>query len=446
MLAAEKVSDATNGNANDATTTTTNETINGSTNGKTNGKHAPVDPAIATQPTDLAAVPELAKAIAATADSVTAEDQAARYDLLLKARSLVQALETPRETMIKHCWAQTSATGALTFGIDTGLWELMARNGDRPQAVADLAAALGIDPPLLARVMRHVAAMGYLKETGVDEYQPTAFIKALTIEIISAGYFAAPSACGSAQLRFHDYAKKNGLKNPNDPKHTSCNHAYNTTSNFFEYQVELGYGMHFNHHMAGYRQGRLPWMHPSFYPVQDRLVTGFDPTTALLVDIGGSIGHDIAEFHQYHPTAPGQLILQDLPVVIDEIKPGALPAAITPMSYDFLTEQPIKGARAYYMHSVLHDWPDEVAGQILARIKAAMTPGYSRLLVNENVVPDSGAWWETTALDFMMMTLFCAKERTEADWRKLLEGNGFKIVKIWSGGKGVESLIECELP
>ncbi|TLD26357.1 hypothetical protein PspLS_05160 [Pyricularia sp. CBS 133598] len=438
MLAAEKVSDATKGAANGAT----NDTING----HTNGKHAAVDPSIATQPADLAAVPELAEAIAASAGSVTAEDQASRYDLLVKARSLVQALETPRETMIKHCWAQTSAIGALTFGIDTGLWELMARNGDRPQAVADLAGALGIDPPLLARVMRHVTAMGYLKEMGVDQYQPTAFIKALTIEIIGAGYFAAASSSGAAQLRFHDYAKKHGFKNPNDPKDTSCNHACNTKSNFFEYQIELGYGMHFNHHMAGYRQGRLPWMHPNFYPVQDRLVTGFDPSTALLVDIGGSIGHDIAEFHRHHPAAPGQLILQDLPVVIDGIKPGALPAAVTPMSYDFMTEQPIKGARAYYMHSVLHDWPDDVAGQILDRIKAAMTPGYSRLLVNENVVPDSGAWWETTALDFMMMTLFSAKERTEADWHKLLEGNGLRIVKIWSGGKGVESLIECELP
>ncbi|TLS29559.1 hypothetical protein PpBr36_01431 [Pyricularia pennisetigena] len=438
MLAAEKVSDAINGTADGAT--------NGTVNGSANGKHAVVDLAIATQPADLAAVPELARAIAATADSVTAEDQESRYELLIKARSLVQALETPRETMIKHCWAQTSAIGALTFGIDTGLWELMARNGDRPQGVAELAGPLGIDPALLARVMRHVAAMGYLKETGRDQYQPTAFIKALTIDIINAGYFAATSASAAAQLRFHDYAKKHGLKNPDDPKDTSCNHAYNTKLNFFEYQIELGYGMHFNHHMAGYRQGRLPWMHPSFYPVQERLVAGFDASTALLVDIGGSIGHDIAEFHRHHPTAPGQLILQDLPVVIDEIEPGSLPASVTPMRYDFLTEQPVKGARAYYMHSVLHDWPDEVAAQILDRIKAAMTPGYSRLLINENVVPDSGAWWETTALDFMMMTLFCAKERTEADWRSLLEGNGLKIVKIWSGGKGVESLIECELP
>jgi len=76
-----------------------------------------------------------------------------------------------------------------------------------------------------------------------------------------------------------------------------------------------------------------------------------------------------------------------------------------------------------------------------------MTPGYSRLLINENVIPSTGAYWETSALDMVMLTLFCSKERTEADWRHLLEDlAGLRIIKIWSGGKGVESLIEVERP
>jgi hypothetical protein len=97
------------------------------------------------------------------------------------------------------------------------------------------------------------------------------------------------------------------------------------------------------------------------------------------------------------------------------------------------------------MHSCLHDWPDSVCNDILARLKEAMKPGYSRLLINENVIPDKGAWWETSALDMVMLTLFCSKERTEADWYNLIEKMaGLKIVKIWSIGKGVESLIEVE--
>lgn len=74
-----------------------------------------------------------------------------------------------------------------------------------------------------------------------------------------------------------------------------------------------------------------------------------------------------------------------------------------------------------------------------------MKPGYSRLLINENVIPARNAYWETSALDILMMAFFSSRERTERDWHHLLEElAGLKIVKIWSGGVGVESLIEVE--
>ena len=99
------------------------------------------------------------------------------------------------------------------------------------------------------------------------------------------------------------------------------------------------------------------------------------------------------------------------------------------------------------MHSVLHDWPDETGAKILARIKEAMKPGYSRLLINENVIPPEKAHWEITALDMMMLTLLGSAERTESDWRRLIEDvAGLKILKIWSAANGVEKVIECELP
>lgn len=103
------------------------------------------------------------------------------------------------------------------------------------------------------------------------------------------------------------------------------------------------------------------------------------------------------------------------------------------------------GARAYYIHSTLHNWSDDVCEIVLTRVKEAMKPGYSRLLLNENVIPNIGAHWETTGLDMMMLTLFSAEERTSAAWYDLIERAGLKIVKIWDGGKGVESVIECEL-
>ena len=78
-------------------------------------------------------------------------------------------------------------------------------------------------------------------------------------------------------------------------------------------------------------------------------------------------------------------------------------------------------------------------------LKPSLTKGYSKLLINENVIPDQGAHWLSTALDLNMMANVSASERTEPQWRELLELAGFHIVKIWSSEPGTESLIEAEI-
>ncbi len=103
------------------------------------------------------------------------------------------------------------------------------------------------------------------------------------------------------------------------------------------------------------------------------------------------------------------------------------------------------GARAYYLHSVLHDWTDERCREILRQLIPAMEKGYSKILINENVVPDVGASWKITSLDWFMMALAASSERTEAQWCSLLQSVGFKITGIWTKEPGVQSLIEAVL-
>ena len=108
------------------------------------------------------------------------------------------------------------------------------------------------------------------------------------------------------------------------------------------------------------------------------------------------------------------------------------------------------GARAYYMHSVLHDWTDEKALEILRYLKVAMRPGYSRVLIHENVISDINADWQSTALDIILMTLLSSRERKESEWRQTIEAAGLKVLKIWrpsntASSNNAECLIECEL-
>lgn len=74
-----------------------------------------VDFSIAVRPNDLDAVPGIVNGIVEKANALSPGDETARHALLIQARSLVQALETPRETMTKHTWAQVRMTLCIVF-------------------------------------------------------------------------------------------------------------------------------------------------------------------------------------------------------------------------------------------------------------------------------------------------------------------------------------------
>ena len=106
-----------------------------------------------------------------------------------------------------------------------------------------------------------------------------------------------------------------------------------------------------------------------FYPVKDRLRAA--STEPLLVDVGGGLGHDLLSLKKAFPELPGSFIVQDLPVVIDDIKD--IPYGIEAMKHEFFTSQPIKNAKAYYLCKVLHDWPDKQAREILSNTRLAIS-------------------------------------------------------------------------
>ncbi|RAL10943.1 S-adenosyl-L-methionine-dependent methyltransferase [Aspergillus homomorphus CBS 101889] len=414
-------------------------------NGSSNGDAIDVAK-LAISPNLPSQVPSLLDQIHSEGAEYLSTNPEARLKLLESARSLVHALETPREAILRHCWSEFTSYAAIETGVDIGLFTAMGTN-DKPKSVAQLAQATGVDPVLLGRLMKHLAAMGVILETGKDEYSPNGLSKTLTVERYSDAFPLMSTRFNQGFLALPAFLKKHAYRNPTSFTDTAFNIGYNTTLTFFEHvQLEPDTARRFNNHMGVYAQGRPRWMDPGFYPVQEELIDPVAQTITdddvLLVDVGGSFGHDIADFRRKWPLAPGRLVLQDLPEVVASV-PDLHPS-IQVVGYNFFTEQKVKGARAYYLHSILHDWPDDTCRRILANLVAAMTPGYSKLLVNENVIPDTGAYWETTSLDLIMMSVGSG-ERTEGQWRGLLESAGLRIVKIWAAQRGVESLIECEL-
>jgi hypothetical protein len=92
---------------------------------------------------------------------------------------------------------------------------------------------------------------------------------------------------------------------------------------------------------------------------------------------------------------------------------------------------------------ILHDWPDDMCVTILKQTAISMKRGYSKILINDIVLPPKGATTFSLQSDITMMTFLAAMERDETQWRQLVEKAGLRVAKIYHGVP--ESVIEVEL-
>jgi hypothetical protein len=246
---------------------------------------------------------------------------------------------------------------------------------------------------------------------------------------------------------FPEYFKKSEYKMLITPSDGPLQAAHTTDLPFFDWLVATPPHLaDFSAFMSAYRAGKANWYDKGFYPVAERLIDGFDKSKneVLLVDVGGGRGHDVQLFSAQHASHPGKLVLQDRePVIASVENQEELP--FTCQAHDFFTPQPIKGARAYSLHSILHDWDDDEGVRILENLKPALVPGYSRVLLNEIVLSEQQPTLAATSMDMMMMAHLGVRERTEAHWKAILKRASLKFVGIYTYPGVAESVIEAEL-
>ena len=174
------------------------------------------------------------------------------------------------------------------------------------------------------------------------------------------------------------YLANTQYKLPKDLDHAPFGAGMNFDGSFFAFLGQHPeFAQTWNEMMAAYTADVRTWL--DFYPVAEMLPDVQSDDHPLLVDVGGGLGQDIERFRKRFPTAKGKVYLQDKPDVIEKARQVA---GVQNMAHDFFTPQPVKGeravavldrecrltcvgARAYYFHSVLHDWPDDKVLEIL---------------------------------------------------------------------------------
>ncbi|KAL4883935.1 S-adenosyl-L-methionine-dependent methyltransferase [Aspergillus karnatakaensis] len=369
-----------------------------------------------------------------------------RLHVRAAARRLLARLENPYERAWGFCFEHPVVFAALQTFIDTGLWKAWTAAEGGEKTIDELVQFTSptVETNLLRRFFRLLAAFYVVEETGEDKFKPTPFSLAIGDEStkVRASLQAASYQYISAGHNLPNYLAKTSYTAPTDATTNNYTDFDPEHLNFFgRLQKSPEYYEAFTGHMEAWTAWKTPWT--KVYDTSKLLEGAKLDEAPFVVDLGGNTGIDISHVLKKHPDLPaGSLVLQDLPEIIARAQ---VDEKITAQVHDFFTPQPVKGSRAYFMHAVLHDWPDDKATQLLTNTRDAMTKGYSKLFVYDIVLPPTGASISQTTMDVNMMSLLAAAERTQSDWERLLTGAGFRIVKFWPDPQEYEMVIEAEV-
>ncbi|KAK7748142.1 hypothetical protein SLS53_001396 [Cytospora paraplurivora] len=304
-----------------------------------------------------------------------------REKLVDLSHALIAALEFPSEFIRRSMWGEPAQSAINRMAVDLKLFQHLrdaVGQGETGLTIDELASKTGAEPALLTRLLRHLVAMKllYFADRKVhataltnglaeDDFQKTI---EFCYELTRPAFNSFPEF-----FRLHDY--KDSATPTDGPFQFALSR--DQPLHFFPWlEANPPNLARFASFMSTYHAGHLNWWDPGFYPVKERLIDGFDSSISdvLLVDVGGSRGHDLDQFVAIHAERPGRLILQDQESVISTIQnKSEKPFEVT--SHDFFLTQPVKGARAYSLHSILHDWTDSDCLRILENLKPALKPG-----------------------------------------------------------------------
>ncbi|KAI0387392.1 putative O-methyltransferase [Hypomontagnella monticulosa] len=352
-------------------------------------------------------------------------DQGARQEALQLSRKLTTSLEDPTNIAVDLIYLPFRSVAA-RIAIDLDLFNLIIKHGDSVTST-ELASLSGGEELLIIRILRPLAIMGFVEEVGERRWRATPITRAMAREEIAAGHRMFETIVAAA-MKGPKFLREAGHRAPLDPSDGFIQYAFQTKLSTFDFyssipQLQRDFDLCMGN-VLGARQNWLDW-----FPVEERILDGADKRSPLLVDVGGGKGHDILAFHEKYPRNGGRLILQDLAPAINNVL--KVDSSIETMVHNFFTEQPVKGARAYYYHYILHDWSDSVCLDILKNARAAMKPGYSKLILNEMIVSDRGASMTHASMDMTMLAFCGGMERTERQWRELLGKAGLEVVRVW---------------
>jgi hypothetical protein len=309
--------------------------------------------------------------------------------------------------MITNAWAAQAITAAADLGIADAL-----ANG--PLSADELAAAVDADADTVSRLMRALIGRGVFRHLRDGRYHLNPLGETLRSD-------------GNISLR----AFARFVGSPQDREHWS----------HFTDAVRTGRAV------IPELRGKPAFEYMADEPELDAIfndamtnmsglaiapvIAGYDfsryPT---IVDVAGGHGRFLAEILNATPQARGILfdqprVVADAPALLEQYQVADRVKVAEGSFFDAVTD----GGDAYLLKHIIHDWADDEATQILGNIRKAAGVG-KHVLIVEFVIPAHGREFPGNWLDLEMHVAAGARERTAAEYGRLLSRAGFRLTRV----------------
>lgn len=285
---------------------------------------------------------------------------------------------------------------------------------DGPRSARDLSALTDTHEPSLRRLLRALATIGVLDENSDDRFVLTALSETLRSDVPG-------SLCSTAisELGGENYAAWGDLLHSIKTGEVAFDHVFGMTL-WESLQRNPEDASIFNDSMTR-----------AAAETNEAILASYDFSgVKKIVDVGGGHGALISSLLLEYPEMEG--ILFDTPSVIEGarscIDAAGLAARCEAVAGDFFTGVPA-GADAYILKWIIHDWNDERALAILKNCRRAMADD-ARLLIMEMVIPPGNEPHFGKFVDLNMLVITGGRERSEEEFRELLNASGFRLARI----------------
>jgi len=285
---------------------------------------------------------------------------------------------------------------------------------DGAKTAEELAGPTGTHAPSLRRLMRTLAGLGVLTERSPDHFALTPLGEALKRGAPGAARATILSLAGGRLWRMlgeFPYSLQTGK-----PAHekTQDKHLFEWLADHPE-EASL-----FSETMVGFH-GAEPAAVAAAYDFS---------RFGTVVDVGGATGHLLTTILERYEGPHG--VLFDLPHVEGDaaelIAARGLSRRISVTTGSFFDSVP-PGGDAYLLSHVIHDWSEKQCIRILANCRKAMNRD-GKVLIIEMVLPPGDTMHPGKILDMVMLVGPGGQERTEEEYRTLLDKAGLRLTRV----------------